>query len=187
MTAVTSVTPNPSKSSTHHSLAHHTTMMDGDEDPQPSELTTAVINGMATSVTVPPSTVVAAAPPATSPLSESTHEKLPPLAEILYDTEHFHQIEADDGAKTRVKCMWCNHVMPLHATKVLHHAARVANKGVKICTGVVPKAHRDRYQDLHEKKLGKANQKASKLARLCSFSCVVFIVAVVVRCSSKRC
>jgi hypothetical protein len=121
-------------------------MMDGDEDPQPSELTTAVINGMATSVTVPPSTVVAAAPTATSPLSESTHEKLPPLAEILHDTEHFRQIEA------------------LHATKVLHHAARVANKGVKICTGVVPKAHRDRYQDLHEKKLGKANQKASKLS-----------------------
>jgi hypothetical protein len=65
-----------------------------------------------------------------------------------------------DGGKTRVKCMWCNHIMPLHTT----NAAPVANKGVKICTGVVPKAHRDRCQDLHEKKLGKANQKASEFS-----------------------
>jgi hypothetical protein len=58
--------------------------------------------------------------------------------------------------------------MPLHATKVLHHAARVANKGIKICPGVVPKVHgdryRDRYQDLHEKKLGKSNKKASEFS-----------------------
>jgi hypothetical protein len=126
-------------------------MMDGDEDPQPSELTALVINGTMASAHTPHATVIATAATATSLLSKTTRKKLPPLTEILHDTDHFRQIESDDGGKTRVKCMWCNHVMPLHATKVLHHAARVANKGVKICTGVVPKAHRDRYQDLYEK------------------------------------
>jgi hypothetical protein len=64
------------------------------------ELTDSVINGTIASAQTPPATVVATAATASSLLSETTHEKLPPLAEIL-------------------------HIMPLHATKVLHHAARV--------------------------------------------------------------
>ena len=103
------------------------------------KLTDSVINGTIASAHTPLATVVVTAATATSLLSETTHEKLPPLAEIL-------------------------HIVPLHATKVLHHAARVANKGVKICTGVVPKAHRDSYQDLHEKMLGKSNKKASEFS-----------------------
>jgi hypothetical protein len=54
-----------------------------------AKLTAALINGTTTSVHTPPATVVAAATATTaiSLLSESTHEKLPPLAEIFHDTE----------------------------------------------------------------------------------------------------
>jgi hypothetical protein len=76
-------------------------MMDGDEDPQPSELTDSVINGTNASAHTPPATVVATAATTISPLSETTHEKLPPLAEILHDTDHFRQIKSDEGGGRR--------------------------------------------------------------------------------------
>ena len=110
-------------------------------------------------------TAVAAAdtvnPPDASANAESG-QTLPPLTEILHDTDHFEQFFSADGKK-RVKCLWCSHDMPLHATKLLCHAARIKGKGVKICQAIVPKPHRDRYLNLYEKKLRGQNKKSGEL------------------------
>ena len=107
----------------------------------------------------------AAAPSPDASVAAASAQTLPPLTEILHDTEHFQQYLSSDGKK-RVKCLWCQHDMPLHATKLLHHAARIANKGVKICSGLVPKLHKDRYANLYEKKLRGANRKSGELIAL---------------------
>ena len=85
---------------------------------------------------------------------------LPPLTEILHDTEHFQQLL--HKGKKKCQCTWCGHLMPVHATKVMWHAARGRNKGVKICNGSVPKEHQDRYRDLYETKLGQKNRKSGE-------------------------
>ena len=119
------------------------------KDQRPTTLLTAVVLAGTTAEahTPPPTAVVAAAAAATSLLSESTNKKLPPLAEILHDTEHFHQIESD-GGKMRVKCQ-------VHVVQSCHAPPRHK----EICTCVLPQAHRDNYQDLPEKKLGKQTKK----------------------------
>lgn len=93
----------------------------------------------------------AAADTANSPdasANAGSGQTLPPLTEILHDTEHFEQFFSADGKKKRVKCFWCSHDMPLHATKLLCHAASSKGKGVKICQAIVPKLHRDQRQIL---------------------------------------
>ena len=112
----------------------------------------------------------AAAPSPDASVAAASAQTLPPLTEILHDTEHFEQYLSSDGKK-RVKCLWCQHVMPLHATKLLHHAARIANKGVKICSGLVPKPHKDRYANLYEKKLRGANRKSGELIQQMGMMC----------------
>ena len=112
----------------------------------------------------------AAAPSPDASVAAASAQTLPPLTEILHDTEHFQQYLSSDGKK-RVKCLWCQHDMPLHATKLLHHAARIANKGVKICSGLVPKPHKDRYANLYEKKLRGANRKSGELIQQMGMMC----------------
>ena len=83
---------------------------------------------------------------------------LPPLAELLDDTDHFRTFNNSNGTK-RHECLWC-HKECSTVTKLLAHVNKVRNRGVTLCTTIIPEQHRKRYWDLWEKKEGK---KISKL------------------------
>ena len=85
---------------------------------------------------------------------------LPPLAELLDDTEHFRTSTNANGVK-RIHCNWCGLDMS-NVTKLLHHVNLVKKQGVKVCTANIPKPHKQRYFALYEKKMGAKNRRSGK-------------------------
>ena len=61
---------------------------------------------------------------------------LPPLAEILDDTDHFRMFNHSNGNK-RYECLWCHHQCS-NVTKLIAHVNKIRNRGVKLCTEVIP-------------------------------------------------
>ena len=95
---------------------------------------------------------------------------LPPLAEILDDTDHFRVFTHSTGNK-RYECLWCHHQCS-HVTKLLAHVNKVKNKGVKLCSEVIPDKHKKRYWALWERKEGR---KTSKNGECSNWSHIIII------------
>ena len=77
---------------------------------------------------------------------------LPPLSEILDDTDHFRSYVNDRGKK-RLVCLWCDKECS-NVTKLLYHINKVAGEGVAICKATIPDQIKRRYFDLLERKIG---------------------------------
>ena len=119
------------------------------------EATDAILNGIMPEEDRSSGTTTAATAAA------STAARLPPLHQILDDTEHFTPFVNAAGLK-RIRCRWCDKDFVHNATKVLFHVCRVKNKGVAPCLGCIPDHHMQRYLDLHHKKDTRKNQRAGK-------------------------
>ena len=78
---------------------------------------------------------------------------LPPLSKLLDDTDHFRAFTHTNGNK-RYECLWCGHKCS-HVTKLLAHVNKIKNKGVKLCSEVIPDQHKKRYWALWERKEGR--------------------------------
>ena len=96
---------------------------------------------------------------------DAENAPLPPLAEILDDTDHFFMFNNSNGNK-RYECLWCHHQCS-NVTKLIAHVNKIRNRGVKLCTEVIPEQHRKRYWDLWERKEGKKISKLGECFDLC--------------------
>ena len=81
-----------------------------------------------------------------------------PLAKILDNNDPLKK-SVKDG-KQRWFCRWCKQDFAgWNATKCMYHAAKVSNKGIKMCGGIISIIHYRRYVSLVATKLGDKNRK----------------------------
>ena len=98
-------------------------------------------------------------------------DELPPLCELLDDTENFRAFTNESGKK-RVQCLCCKKDFS-YVSKVLSHVNLVKNQGVSLCTGDIPENYRRRYLELYERKVGSKNKKNGECVY---FLCVLIII-----------
>ena len=83
-------------------------------------------------------------------------------AEIFDNNDHFKKIFKD--GKQRWFCSWCEQDFARwNSTKCMYHAARVSNKGIKVCGGIIPIIHYRRYVSLVPLELDDKNRKQDDL------------------------
>ena len=85
---------------------------------------------------------------------------LSPLAKILDNNDHLKK-SVKDG-KQHWFCRWCKQDFAgWNATKYMYHAAKVSNKGIKVCADVIPIIRYRKYVSLVATNLGDKNRKQS--------------------------
>ena len=105
-----------------------------------------------------------------APATAAGAAALPPLSEVLHDTENIRVWNNASGTK-RAECNWCHKDFPCNATKLLFHLCGVRGKGIAICSGAIPTIHRQRYRDLlHKKESSKGKRTVS------CFLLILFII-----------
>ena len=103
-------------------------------------------------------------PPLTAPavadaqVAAPAAASLPPLSEVLHDTEYLRVWHNASGTK-RIQCLWCNRDFPGNATKILFHLCGIKGKGIAPCVGNVDPIHRQRYNNLLERKASTKGKK----------------------------
>ena len=155
-----------------HSTHKKRTMSSDDSDyvlSPTDEVQEALINGTAAEAASAVNAATAAAAAAAA-----LPARLPPLFEILQDSEHFRRYESNSGTR-RIECLWCNKDLPGNATKVLHHVCRSNGKGVAPCSGTIPPIHKERYFDLLHRKEGRKNSRAGELIFYTSINIISII------------